>query len=79
MEYFEVSALNNTNIKQLFENAISKIYTIITSKENEEIDDRTLDKIGIKKFGDISSIGTSMANMSLDKGGNSIEKVKRSS
>ena len=55
------------------------MYTIITSKENEEIDDRTLDKIGIKKFGDISSIGTSMANMSLEKGGNSIEKVKRSS
>ena len=52
-----MSALNNTNIKQLFEDAVSKIYTIITSKENEEIDDKTLDKIGIKKFGDISGGG----------------------
>ena len=67
MHYFEVSALNNTNIKQLFEDAVSKIYTIITSKENEEIDDKTLDKIGIKKFGDISGGGmeTSMASMTL--------------
>ena len=34
MQYTEVSALNNTNIKQLFENAVSKMYTLITSKEN---------------------------------------------
>jgi hypothetical protein len=43
MQYFEVSALNNTNIKQLFDDAVSKMYTVITSKEIEELDDKTLD------------------------------------
>jgi hypothetical protein len=67
MQYIEVSALNNTNITKLFEGAVSKMYTLITSKENEQLDDKTLDKIGIKKFGVISGEGmnTSMAIMSL--------------
>ena len=67
MQYIEVSALNNTNITNLFEGAVSKMYTLITSKENEQLDDKTLDKIGIKKFGVISGEGmnTSMASMSL--------------
>ena len=65
MQYFEVSALNNTNIKQLFDHAVSKMYTVITSKENEELDDKTLDQIGIKKLIDKSALGLSMDTMGI--------------
>ena len=76
MQYFEVSALNNTNINELFENAVSKIYSVITSKENEEMDDKALDKIGIKKFGDISGGGANLSEANSTLG--SIKKKKRS-
>jgi len=82
MQYFEVSALNNTKIKQLFEDAVSKIYTLITSKENEELDDKTLDKIGIKKLGDIKTMAVSMETSSLNNitdGGKSIRKERTES
>ena len=65
MQYFEVSALKNTNIKQLFDDAVSKMYIVITSKENEELDDKTLDQIGIKKFIDKSALGLSMDTMGI--------------
>ena len=65
MKYFEVSALNNTNIKQLFDHAVSKMYTVITNKENEELDDKTLDQIGIKRFIDKSPLGLSMDTMGI--------------
>jgi|LauGreDrversion4_2_1035121.scaffolds.fasta_scaffold89753_1 hypothetical protein len=82
MQYFEVSALKNTNIKQLFEDAVSKMYTQITSKENEELDDKTLDKIGIKKLGDISTMAVSMETSSLNNktdGGKPIRKERKES
>ena len=55
MPYHEVSALENKNIKLLFEDAVSKIYKLITDKENEhEMDEKKLEIIGIKKFGALS-------------------------
>ncbi len=58
------------------------MYTLITSKENEELDDKTLDKIGIKKLGDVSTMAVSMETSSLNNktdGGKPIRKERKES
>lgn len=61
LEYFEVSALSDIKVRTLFEQAADRMVEFLTKSEGEQMDAKALDKIGIKKFSDLSNLDTSIS------------------